>query len=55
MPDQYNDGKSPEQRLRDRLRNSGDDKTWPATTLLETNPTRTFTNIHRSAMQQNAI
>jgi hypothetical protein len=54
MPDQYSDGKSPEQRLRDRLRNSGDMKEWPATGLLETNPTRTFTNIYRSSTQQGA-
>jgi hypothetical protein len=55
MPDVYKDGKSPEQRLRDRLRNSGDIKEWPATGgLLETNPTRTFTNIYKSSTQQSS-
>jgi hypothetical protein len=54
MPDQYSGDKSPEQRLKDRLRNSGSDPQWPATGLLETNPTRTITNIHRASMQQNA-
>jgi hypothetical protein len=53
MPEQYI-GKTPEQRLRDRLRNSGDDKSWPASHSVETQPTRTYTNIHKSAMQQNA-
>jgi hypothetical protein len=54
MPDVYH-GKTPEQRLRDRLRNSGDDKSWPAAHTVETQPTRTFTNVHRTgATQQNA-
>jgi hypothetical protein len=53
MPDQYI-GKTPEQRLRDRLKNSGDNKEWPATHSVETQPTRTYTNIHRAAQQQNA-
>jgi|SRR6516162_9077849 hypothetical protein len=53
MPDVYKDGNSPEQRLRDRLRNSGEMKEWPATGgLLETNPTRTYTSIYSVGTQQ---
>jgi hypothetical protein len=54
MPDRYTDDRSVAQRIADRLKNSGDDKSWPATHTVETQPTRTFTNIHRAAQQQNA-
>jgi hypothetical protein len=54
MPDRYTGDKSVAQRIADRLKNSGDDKSWPATHSVETQPTRTFTNVHRAAQQQNA-
>jgi hypothetical protein len=44
-------GKPLSERITDRLKNSGSDKAWPATGLLETNPTRTYTNIYSSATQ----
>jgi hypothetical protein len=54
MPDKYIGDKSVAQRIADRLKNSGQDKSWPATHTTETQPTRTFTNVHRAAQQQNA-
>ena len=49
MPTVVYKGKSPEQRIADRMKNSGGDLPADHRAVHGSGPTRTFTNVHHSA------
>ena len=52
MPEVKHSGKSMEQRVADRLKNSGDTANAQHSVVHGTGPTRTYTNIHHSRVHR---
>jgi hypothetical protein len=52
MPEVKHSGKSMEQRVADRLKNSGDTANAQHSVVHGTGPTRTYTNIHHSRVHE---